>query len=845
MRRLASQSDRKAARPFAVPALEALEARDLPDATGDRLFINQAFRDLLRRDADPAALSLYGGALGQSGLNRGGVALAIEASPEFRAAEVQGLYGVFLGRAADPAGVAAFNAVIDAGRPVEAFEAQLLGSPEYYRNRGGGTDDGFITALYADLLGRAADPGARTFLGQALARGIPRTQVAAAVLASDEYRQDLVQSFYGRFLGRAADAGGLAAYTAFLRQGGRDEYVISALVGSDEYYFGLNPPSATFSSAETLSADEVGTLLQRAAAATGSDDGIVAVVDRGGRILGVRVEGNVSPAITGNTGNLVFAIDGAVSLAHTGAFFANNQAPLTSRTVQFISQSTITQREVESNPSIPDPNSTVRGPGFVAPVGVGGHFPPNVMFTPQVDLFAIEHTNRDSSFRTGPNRFNVPDAFIPAGIPADQRLVAPDSYGFVSGLMPAAQSRGIATLPGGVPIFKNGTLVGGIGVFFPGQTGYATEENSSLGTTFDPRKPDRSLEAEYDAFAAVGGSSGAGFPIGTLGGVSPLPGFDPPFGRIDLVGITLDIFGPGGVQGPENLVRYGLTLGHGDPNSGGNRPIDAAHDLLRGGEPVPEGWLVTPHAGGGLTADDVTRIIQQGIDQANATRAAIRLPLGSRTRMVFAVTDRDGNVLGLYRMPDATVFSLDVAVAKARNVAYYADPAKLQPQDQVPGVPPGVAFTNRTFRYLAEPRFPEGIDGAPPGPFSVLNDGGADPVTGKNVGPPLPASAFQSVLGHDAFNPGTNFHDPFNPANQNGVVFFPGSSPLYKDVNGDGRPVLVGGLGVSGDGVDQDDVVTYAASAGFATPLTVARADQVTVAGVRLPYQKFDRNPEG
>ena len=82
----------------------------------------------------------------------------------------------------------------------------------------------------------------------------------------------------------------------------------------------------------------------------------------------------------------------------TGAFFASNQAPLTSRTIQDISQSTITEREVDSNPNITDPNSTVRGPGFVAPVGVNGHFPPNVASTPQGDLFEIEHTNRDGTF---------------------------------------------------------------------------------------------------------------------------------------------------------------------------------------------------------------------------------------------------------------------------------------------------------------------------------------------------------------------------------------------------------------------------------------------------------------
>src|SRR5207302_3973654 len=116
--------------------------------------------------------------------------------------------------------------------------------------------------------------------------------------------------------------------------------------------------------------------------------------DRSGRILGVRVEDGVSSALTTNPAGLVFAVDGALAEARTGAFFANDQAPLTSRTVQFISQSTITQREVESNPSIPDPNSPYRGPGYVAPIGLGGHFPPNVPNTPPADLFGIEHTNR-------------------------------------------------------------------------------------------------------------------------------------------------------------------------------------------------------------------------------------------------------------------------------------------------------------------------------------------------------------------------------------------------------------------------------------------------------------------
>src|SRR6185369_16890077 len=158
---------------------------------------------------------------------------------------------------------------------------------------------------------------------------------------------------------------------------------------------------------------------------------------------------------------------------------------------------------------------------------------------------------------------------------------------------------------------------------------------------------------------------------------------------------------------------------------------------------------------------------------ANKTRAAIRLPAGQKTRMVIAVADKAGNVLGLYRMPDATVFSIDVAVAKARNTAYYADPTALQPDDMVdddllvqraelnaraiktsdnilPGffaipdlfkdvrssvlvaAPTSIAFTNRTFRFVTEPRYPAGVENTLPPIFSSLNDHDLTHVVGVN-----------------------------------------------------------------------------------------------------------------
>ncbi len=709
-----------------------------------------------------------------------------------------------------------------------------------------------------------------------------------------------------------------------------------------------------------LTTTDVNTLLTRASQASKSSDAIIAVVDRSGRILGVRVEQGVLDTFHGRDKELAFAIDGAVAKARTAAFFASNEAPLTSRTIRNISQSTMTQREVESSPVEVDP--MYRGPGFVAPIGVGGHFPPQVPFTPQVDLFAIEHQSRDSQIAAGADaikgtaddfalttRFNVDPAVVPKNAETFFQTW-PEAYGIQTETHFDSQSRGIGTLPGGIPLYKQVTradgtpilspvsasinLVGGIGVFFPGEDGYATHEQgfvNGVGQSESARtNASRVLEAEFIAFiaAAGGGMKGPEAFVRDLTEfnkkLAPLPNFALPTGRIDLVGITLEVFGPNPTQqfpipGVDRLISVGRSLGQGAVSG---ELVDVKQPDLVGdpgiklldGQAVPQEWLVAPHDSkfaGGLSAEQVQTIIDNGVAEAKLTRAAIRLNIdagfrpGARTAMVLAVADLDGEILGLYRMPDATIFSIDVAVAKARNTAYYADPADIQDIDRIDfngdgvfgatttdlankngdTVPEGTALTNRTFRFVVEPRYPTGIElpaGAANGlvndpnvdlcdqkqsvcqmvgPQSILRLPGINPLTGENLvnAQPLDFDVYGSTdtpsfLAFSAFNPQRNFRDPgdanvkiagtndFQPlANQNGVVFFPGSSSLYLN-NDPSR--LVGGFGVSGDGVDQDDVVTVAGQLGFAAPASV-RADTFIVGGVRLPYQKFNRNPQG
>jgi uncharacterized protein GlcG (DUF336 family) len=474
--------------------------------------------------------------------------------------------------------------------------------------------------------------------------------------------------------------------------------------------------------------------VQAAAEAVDSDTMVIAVVDRLGRILAVYKQPSAPPLVQGNFSQMVPSDDFAVSLARTGAFFSNDQAPLSSRTVRFIS---------------------------------GTHFPPEVMNTSNGALYGIENTNRACTLAAGLSTTIPPATTITGGSPG---------LGIATGKADVNDSMQAAVNPGGVPIFKDGQEVGGIGV-----TGLSADI------------------AEYVAFAAAGMIAAGGPSVAT-----DQVGF-PPFpspGVVTINGITLPFVNqttlPADATAPGTFNAANFSVG---PAASPGAP--------------PDGNLIPTANGpvGGLTAAQVTQIINAAVATANQTRAQIRLPLGSKARMMIAVSDLDGTLLGLYRMPDATIFSIDVAATKARNVIYFSGATRM-PQD-LNQVPVGTAVTNRTIGFGAQPFFPPGIDGSTDGPFfNLYTQDVANPCT----------QGFQI--------PGASWPK----ANQSGIVFFPGSEPLY--ING----VLVGGLGVSGDGVDQDDFVTAGGAVGFEAPASI-RADQIIIDGVRLPYLSFPRNP--
>lgn len=202
-------------------------------------FVNQVYRDLLGRDADPQSLLLWTNQL-YNGLSNAAFVNAVVSSPEFHVQEVQTIYQRYLGRAADPASANAFALFLIRGGTLEQVTALVLGSQEYYQKHGG-TSNGFVDGMYHDLLGRSVDPVALAAIDNELAAGATRTTVAEQMLVTTEYRQDVVQAYFQQYLGRPADATALGTGTTGLNAGVRDEQLAAAIVASDEYFNHLGP----------------------------------------------------------------------------------------------------------------------------------------------------------------------------------------------------------------------------------------------------------------------------------------------------------------------------------------------------------------------------------------------------------------------------------------------------------------------------------------------------------------------------------------------------------------------------------------------------------------------------
>jgi uncharacterized protein (TIGR03118 family) len=202
--------------------------------TPNTLWINQAYLDLFGREADPGALAFWSGEL-SAGVSRQQIVSSLESSAEFLGDEVQRVFQTYLKRPAEPS-AATFGTGYLANHTIEQFTALLAGSAEFYQAQGGGTNDGFLDALFQHALNRPVDSGARTYFDQLLASGVSTTQVAMLIFGSSEYLTNVVQSAYLTYLDRPADAGGESYFVGQLQQGASDAQVAQTLCASDEYF---------------------------------------------------------------------------------------------------------------------------------------------------------------------------------------------------------------------------------------------------------------------------------------------------------------------------------------------------------------------------------------------------------------------------------------------------------------------------------------------------------------------------------------------------------------------------------------------------------------------------------
>src|SRR5579863_2600202 len=273
-------------------------------------------------------------------------------------------------------------------------------------------------------------------------------------------------------------------------------------------------PPATL---QSLTAADVTALAQAAAQAADPNTMVIAVVDRAGTVLGVYRKPSAPALSTGNFSAQVDANELAVSLARTAAFFSNDQAPLSSRTVRFLS---------------------------------GIHFPPGIANTPNAPLYGIENTNRGCTLSTN----YIAGQSIP---PARSISGAATGLGITTGKADVNDSDPNAVNPGGVPLFKNGILVGGVGV--------------------------AGVDLNVAEFAAFSGEAGFG-PIVPSPGVVFIDGIALPFVNQTTM--------PAGYKAGSAKGGY-IVMPKSSPG------------------PAPEGDLIAPQPGkiGGLTLEEVESIV--------------------------------------------------------------------------------------------------------------------------------------------------------------------------------------------------------------------------------------------
>ena len=450
---------------------------------------------------------------------------------------------------------------------------------------------------------------------------------------------------------------------------------------------------------------------------------------------------------------------------------------------------------------------------------------------------------------------------------------------------PARSPLGLAADPGGLPLYVGGTPVGGVGVVADGIYGIdrnifdvdqdpdeliATAATYGLAAPEDRRADHITIDGKTLRFADA-----------TAADLLTAPASAPGFAAIDGVAgqlVAVTGYAPA-------ATRAGLAFG---TSPSGLRPDTSEYPgldayVLVDATDTPR---YPPRAGtesaGALDANEVREVLREALGVANRTRAQIRRPLGSQARVTISVVDSQGVILGIAGTRDPPLFGIDVAVQKARTSAFMSSSVAAAALNALPdavhlagglavlrrvalggyvtrtrsflGLPAalgdgGIAWSSRAIGNLSRPFYPDGSDAAPPGPLSTpiaawspFNTGlGLDLVYNaliQHVGYVLGAApdVGANCTGVTGFDTGFATQAPIAGL-ANGAQVFAGGVPIYRG------QVPVGAIGVSGDGVDQDDMIALLGVdgaarrlGGFSNAPVALRSDTLSPQGARLRY---------
>jgi hypothetical protein len=140
-------------------------------------------------------------------------------NPDVQTALVKGFYNSILNRPGEPAGIAYWVGLLDAGVTPTDVAMDFIRSPEHRTLQ--------VNSYYLNLLGRAPDPAGRDYWVNLLLAGRDETQVMAAFVASPEYTSThannaaFVEGLYYQLLLRAPDAAGVQFWEHALDTGGQ------------------------------------------------------------------------------------------------------------------------------------------------------------------------------------------------------------------------------------------------------------------------------------------------------------------------------------------------------------------------------------------------------------------------------------------------------------------------------------------------------------------------------------------------------------------------------------------------------------------------------------------------